>query len=231
MLTESMYDKCKFKAIFMAGSPGAGKTYTIHQIKDGTVPVKIVSTDHYTEFLVPSGDPDLQKIFIDKAMHLNKTQLMLYINSMLPLFVDSTSNNFANMVTRAGILESFGYDVGMIFVNTSLETCLERAKERVRHVDEDYIKEAYDKAFENLEMYKSRFSNSFFTEVKNDEGEFNDKAIEHIFKQTTKFFNSPLVNPEGKRTLEKLEESGGKYLYDVFDKDFISKKVGHVWYG
>lgn len=50
LLTESINDKGIFKAIFMAGTPGAGKSYVINKINDGKIQPRIVNTDKLTEY-------------------------------------------------------------------------------------------------------------------------------------------------------------------------------------
>ena len=63
---------------------------------------------------------------------------------MLPLAIDGTSNSLAILQTRKGLLERFGYDTAMVFINTNLETALERAKLRKRKVEPEFIKKSYD---------------------------------------------------------------------------------------
>lgn len=43
-LTESINDKGKFKAIFIIGIPGSGKTYTISKLK-GIISPRVINTD------------------------------------------------------------------------------------------------------------------------------------------------------------------------------------------
>ncbi len=70
-----------------------------------------------------------------------------HLNGMLPLFVDGTSNDISNVLSRAGILESVGYDVGMVFIDTTLDAALSRAdqrgKEINRHVDPKFIEKVF----------------------------------------------------------------------------------------
>ena len=50
LLNESINDKGILKAIFVVGLPGAGKSYTISNLK-GQISPKIVNTDVALEFL------------------------------------------------------------------------------------------------------------------------------------------------------------------------------------
>lgn len=235
-MSESINDKGIMKALFVVGIPGAGKSYTVSQIK-GSVSPKIVNSDISTEFLskklgVPANSENWKMLFRDNTKRMTRGLLTNYLNSMLPLFVDGTSNDLSNILGRAGILESVGYDVGMVFIETDLEVALDRAKKRGeeidRHVDEDFIKKVHELSQENKTYFQNKFS--FFREVNNNPGELNDQTIAKIFKQVQSFYNEPLENPVGIRTLEKLREGKETYLVPtVFEKDDLQKKV-EAWF-
>lgn len=233
-IIESIEDKGILKAIFIVGIPGAGKSYTAKKIS-GSVSPRIVNTDRATEFLIKkmgkNSTEDNWPEFSDKSHHLTQVALSNYINSMLPLFVDGTSNDASNVLHRAGILESLGYDVGMIFIETSLQTAIDRANARIKHtgreVSTDFIKAVESRAKENKEFFETKFK--FFQTINNDEGELTDKSLKKAFVKVQQFYNSPLANPVGKRFIEKMKEEKVKYLTDIIGPDVIKKKV-EGWY-
>ena len=129
-LTESINDKGIFKVIFLSGSSGSGKSYVINKIKDGQIEPKIVNTDIAVEYFMKI-DPNFDwNTYGDKSKHLTKKQLVNYLNSLLPLVIDGTSANSSAVLRRKGILQSLGYDTGMVFVDTPVETAIERNKKR-----------------------------------------------------------------------------------------------------
>lgn len=249
LLNEGINDKGIFKVVFMAGHPGAGKTFVLDKISSGQVEPRWVNTDK--AFVkddrlkrLEKFNPDtIFKIFKehwnegwplikDNVKRVNKTQLSLYINSMLPLAVDGTSNSISIMQTRKGLLERFGYDTAMVFINTDLETAIERAKIRSenlgRAVDPEFIKQSYKQISNAKSYYRSLFND--WMEVPNGEGELTPKIIQHAFKKMGKFFDSPIKNPVAKEQLEKMREGGYKYLTpEIRTMDEI-KKVVSVWY-
>lgn len=235
-INESINDKGILKALFVVGIPGSGKSYTVSQLK-GAISPKVVNTDVATEFLskklgIPSNSSTWRTVFRDRSRPMTTGALANYLNSMLPLFVDGTSNDVSNILARAGILESIGYDVGMVFIDTDFEVALERARKRAadidRHVDEDFIKKLHDLSAKNKEYFKGKFK--FFTEVYNNPGEFDDKALLKIFRQVSGFYTEPVDNPVGQRTLEELRGKKEGYLVPtIFEKDELKKKVD-AWY-
>mgnify|MGYP006284947393 CR=1 FL=1 len=230
---ESIEDKGIFKACFVLGTPGAGKSYTISKITDGNLQPRIVNTDKYLEFLANKRNIDLstkanQKAILDDAMNLSKQALENYINGVLPLFVDSTSSNADAVLRRMGILESVGYDISIVWVQTDLETALQRARERSRKVDEDFIKRSFEVAEENVNYLKGKAS-QFFT-VDNNDGQLTNNAILSAYRKTSNFFNSPIQNPVGKRYKEEMKENGWKYLTpNIYSEGQLNSLVSS-WY-
>lgn len=235
-IDESINDKGILKAVFVVGIPGAGKSYTIKQL-GGAFSPKIVNTDKATEFLskkfdIESNSETWKSFFRDRTRPMTVNMLTGYLNGMLPLFVDGTSNDVSNVLGRAGILESLGYDVGMCFVDTNLDVAkaraLKRGDEIGRHVSSDFIEKVHALSQENKEYFKGKFS--FFQEIKNNPGELDDSAIMKIYKQVSGFYSGEVQNPVGKRTLQKLKDNGEKYLVpEVFDMETLKKKV-EGWY-
>jgi len=232
MMTESINDKGILKALFVVGIPGAGKSYTVSKLH-GAISPRVVNTDRSTEFLskkykIVSNSETWKSFFRDRTKPMTSESLFNYLNSMLPLFVDGTSNDASNILARAGLLESCGYDVGMVFVNVNLDVAIARAKERGekinRHVDEDFIKKVHEESEINKEYFKGKFS--FFREVSNNPGELDDEAIQKIYKQVSGFYAEPVDNPVGVRTLEHLRENKEAYLVpSVFEKADLQKKA------
>jgi len=225
-LQESIEDKGILKAVFMAGSPGSGKSYVIKKISSGVISPRIVNTDKFTEAL----GLELPWIKVkDKVKKLTIDQFALYINSLLPLWVDGTSSSLASTSRRAGILQSLGYDTALVFINTSLETALERASKRERKVSPDFIKKAYAK----IQKVKKNLFRIFprHQEIRNDDGELTTDVILNAFRKTLSFFNSSVNNPEGQEIISKLKANNEKYLVPLIfpDIDHIKRRL-EGWY-
>lgn len=231
-INESINDKGIFKAVIFGGTPGAGKSYVLSQIS-GAVGARIVNTDKMMEFLgkqqnIDLGSKENQRALLDQSKHLTMSQFANYVNGMLPLFIDGTSSNAPNTLRRVGILESFGYDVGFVWVETDLEVAIARAAKRDRKVDPEFIKQVHAISAENKAYFESKFSN--FITVKNNDGELTDAAIKTAFNATSSFFTSPVQNPIGKRIIRKMQETGASYLTpDVIDRTDLSN-VLKGWY-
>jgi len=225
-ITEGINDKGIFKSCFMAGFPASGKSYTINQIKSGGIGAKVVNTDTWVEFYGSNID---WVEYGTKVKTLTKSQLLLYLNSMLPLWVDGTSSNSRAMFRRKGILESIGYDTSMVWVQANLNTILKRNRERDRKVDEQFIIDTYNKLEKFKDYYKTQFDT--FILIDNNDGALTDEIILKSYKKMTSFFSSPIKNPNGQDLKNHMIENGYKYLFDTetYDKQYLNKLID-TWY-
>ena len=234
-IDESINDRGILKAVFVVGIPGAGKSYTVSKL-GGAVSPRVVNTDKAAEYLSKKlGKPvtgETWADFKDDAHRITKATLGNYLNGMLPLFIDGTSNDVSNILHRAGILESLGYDVGTIFVDTPLAVAksraLARAKDTGRHVDEDFIDKVHELAEQNRNYFKGKFQ--FFREIKNGTDELTDAVLLDAFRKTTTFFDAPVQNPVGQRHLDTLRTAKDQYLVpQAISKEDLTKKL-EGWY-
>lgn len=234
-LDESINDKGIFKAVFVIGLPGSGKSYTVQQMS-GSVSPRVVNTDKAAEFLSSKWQKEIRSDswaeFKDKAHTITSKLLFNYLNGALPLFIDGTSNDISNVLHRIGILESLGYDVGVVFVKASLDTAMKRAESRAastgRHVDAEFIKAVAAKNEENAAYLKSKVD--FFHEVPNDTMTLSDSVMNQAFKSAQAFFAEPVNNILGKQHIAAMKADGQKYLTpEIIPVDQLEKKI-QGWY-
>ncbi len=241
-ISEGINDKHKYKAIFTAGGPGSGKSIISSMLfgvdKDSFVSpfgVKVVNSDKFFEkqlaknglsFIIDSKKDEYKKQMEVRgiAKELTNVQTGEYINGMLPMIVDGTGRDYARIKKQAEMLKNYGYDVSMIFVNTSLDTALERNQNRKRVVPEKIVTDSWRDVQNNIGKFQSYFGQENFVVIDNDKA-FEPKSAEakiftdRLFKKGTKIFNKPIKNPIGKAIIKTLELTGGKYLSDLGKKD------------
>lgn len=233
MLEESINDRGLFKAIFVTGIPGAGKTYTIANISDGSIPVRTVNSDKVHEFMGQRGKVDVsdpsQWSQVSQQVKLTTTNMLTqYVNGMLPLYIDSTSSSPANTMRRKGILESLGYDCGIVWINTDLETAIHRASQRERAVPEEFIRKVHAEAEQVGGYLMKRFD--YTMTVNNNDGELTQEAIKQAYNSARSFFMSDIQNPLGQRNLQTVRQAGDKNLVPSV---YSQEELQHVlqgWY-
>jgi predicted kinase len=206
MLNEGIHDKGLFKAVFLMGSPGSGKSVTLSKIKGGDIEPRVVNVDKFTEFL---DIRDTNRVY-GRAKTLTTNQLALYVGAALPLFVDGTGHDVQRMKNRVRSLERLGYDVAYVFVNVSLETSLQRAAKRTRIVPPEVVEDYYNTIQRVKKDVKSLFS--FGIDINNDEGQLTDEFILRAYRKISYFYSADVKNPIGQEYLHLMKENNWGYL-------------------
>lgn len=231
-IQESINDKNLFKAIFMAGGPGSGKSFiSMEMFGNEFFGAKVVSSDEIFEHFLrkenlpfsldPSG-PDYEKQMQqrEKSKQLTKTRMNTYIDGMLPLLIDGTGREYDKISKSALALKEIGYDIDMVFVNTSLDVALERNRKRERKLTDSLVKKMWDSVQSNIGKFQSLFGNDGFHIIDNNTAYEKDseelKSLStQLYKMGQKILNQPLENPRGKKVLQHMKDVGAKYLSSI----------------
>jgi len=231
-LDEGINDKGIFKVVFMAGTPGSGKSTVIDKVSNASVKPRILDIDKSFEHVSTkdgrNADDIAWMLFGKKSLGMHKQLLYDSLNSMLPMFIDGTGANPKTLLHRESILTSMGYDTMMIWVDTDLETANERMKDRPRKLDNDLIKQFYNRVMGAKNEYKAHFGSDFI-EIDNNGDNF-ELIQSRVYNQVNQFFNSAIENPNGKRNLQAMQDRGIKYLTDLIPGSLIKNSVNTWWY-
>ena len=179
LIKEGVYDPGIFKAYFLAGGPGSGKTFVTQSAFAG-LGLKLVNSDSiFEKYLRDAGlslkMPDSEKSLRDplrqKAKIKTGARLDLYLKGRLGIIIDSTARDTQKIIRQQKILKILGYDTYMIFVNTSLDVALARNKARERSVPE-YITISSHKQIQNsMGLLQKSFSPGNFYVIDNNRSE------------------------------------------------------------
>jgi len=193
-ITEGVYDKHIFKAFFLAGGPGSGKSWVASRTLEGSG-MKVINTDLGFERYAKQVGLDLKKMqsFTPAQTKLKdelrarsksgtKTQLQFAIQGRLGMILDSTARDVPRIESEAAALGSLGYDTYMVFVNTTLETALKRNQLRPRSVPDAIVISNHKQVQANRQRLKNIFGSNY-VEVDNDED------LKHINSQVYKKIN------------------------------------------
>lgn len=189
---EGVNDPHIFKAVFMAGSPGAGKTTVANKLFSGTG-LRQLNIDKFWQLYKKKGkDPDYDK-FWDKY----KIQHNIFTKNRMGLLIDGTAKNPTKMAEVKRELEEMGYDTAMVFVNTDLETALHRAKLRAqmpgpdqgREVEPSFIEDAWTKTQKGLGTYQNIFGENFF--IVNNSDNARPSNLAYAERKLRSWLNQP----------------------------------------
>ena len=179
-ITEGVYDPSIFKAFFLAGGPGSGKSF-VSKSALGGMGLKVINSDAAFESKLKK-----EKMTLDFAAHNEKEiikrdqirsrskqiagmQMKMALEGRLGLIIDSTARDVEKIQQQAQNLRSIGYDIHMVFVNTSLEVALERNKSRPRRLPDAIVINSHKQIQKNMGRLQRIFGARNFVVVDNNE--------------------------------------------------------------
>ena len=103
-----------------------------------------------------------------KAKARTGVQLKLALEGRLGLILDSTARDISRIESEANTMKHIGYDVHMVFVNTSLEVALKRNQMRARKVPDAIVIQNHKQVQKNIGLLQRMFGQSNFVIVDNN---------------------------------------------------------------
>jgi shikimate kinase len=216
-LEEGVYDPAIFKAVFLAGGPGSGKSFTVGKTGLTALGFKIVNSDDKFEAAMRKAKMEMtpENIFSDegqairgKAKTKTKKQQDIYLDGRLGLVIDGTGKDFAKIKGQAEKLKELGYEVSMILVNTDLETSLVRNRMRERSLEDSKVEKMWSAVQKNIGKFQAYFKDNFIV-VDNSQGSNIEKATTAAYKKAAKFAKSKVKNPIANAWIDQ-QISGGR---------------------
>ena len=187
-LQEGVYDPNIFKAFFLAGGPGSGKSYVVRRTTGGTG-LKTVNSDDQFEFMLkkaglslkmPKSEEEPRDVVRARAKEMTAKKKGNYLDGRLGLIIDGTGREAEKIIHQHRSLKELGYDTHMIFVNTSLDVALQRNAERARSVPEPIVVKSWKDVQSNMGTFSQTFRQGFIVVDNNDAGE---DVFVKVFKQ------------------------------------------------
>jgi predicted kinase len=194
VLKEGINDQGIFHAVFMAGSPGSGKTTAAGKLGLVAMGLRPINSDTaFMAALKKAGmtldlatlDDNIRDNLRGKAKELTAKQMLLAVHGRLGLVIDATARNTSTINRQKDLLEGLGYETKMIFVDTTLPVALQRNIDRLkkgdRKVDPEVLTKFHKEISKNRDLLKKTFGKDFVTVE-------NNGTLDDLEKNTTKAF-------------------------------------------
>ena len=227
LLQEGVYDPGIFKAFFMAGGPGSGKSFISQNTFAGTG-LKSVNMDPAFEAALRKANlsakmPDEEAYFRDiirqSAKRVAGKMLDQYVNGRLGVVVDSTGRDYGKIQKDYNMLKALGYDCYMIFVNTSLPVALERNQIRSRTIPEYIVKSSWEKVQSNIGKFQRMFGQANFIIVDNNRSdkELVSQTLANCDRLVRRYMRAPVKNFIAKNWIAKEKMYKNKLNESIID--------------
>ena len=178
-ITEGVYDPNIFKAFFLAGGPGSGKSWVSARTLSG-MGLKVINSDNMFANALKKERMSLDFSQYNpkeierrdeiraKAKARTGVQLKLALDGRLGLILDSTARDISRIESEANTMKHIGYDTFMVFVNTSLEVALKRNQMRARKLPDAIVISNHKQVQKNIGLLQRIFGTSNFVIVDNN---------------------------------------------------------------
>ena len=208
-IQEGVYDPNIFKAIFLAGGPGSGKSYVVRRTTGG-LGMKIVNSDDiYEKMLKDAGlSATPEDIFSDKGQEIRgrakqttKRMQGNYLEGRLGLIIDGTGKDYDKIAKQVAGLKAIGYECSMIFVNTSLDTAQERNRMRSRTLPEDEVAKMWNAVQQNIGKFQRLFGSANMIIVDNNDA--GEDVFNKVWKRCMLLVKKKVTNHIAKRWIQQ----------------------------
>ena len=178
-LQEGVYDPGIFKAYFLAGGPGSGKSFVTANAFAGLGLKLVNSDDILTRYLnreglslkMPEKEKEKRDELRQKAKITTAARTDLYLQGRLGMIMDGTARDYAKISTQQRLFKFLGYQTIMLFVNTSLDVALERNAKRDRSVPQNIVKTNWNTVQSNMGKFQKLFQPANFYVIDNSSSE------------------------------------------------------------
>jgi len=240
LLHEGYKDPGIFKAVFLAGGPGSGKTYIAkglfgipERVNVSQSGLKMVNSDKELKFLLNkygfgtnldalpdevfqnlTGDGPQSSGLRKFAKDLTAERRRLYQNGRLGMIIDGTGDDYQKIAREKKELEDIGYQTYMIFVNTTLEVALDRNEKRDRVLPASIVQASHREVNQNIGAFQGLFGSGNFMIVDNNQYQTEAEATKRfkmLVKQgLSKFIKAPITSKRAKSWIRKQKILRGK---------------------
>ena len=178
-IIEGVYDPNIFKAFFLAGGPGSGKSWVSERALSG-MGLKVINSDNMFANALKKERMSLdfsqynpkeierRDEIRSKAKARTGVQLKMALEGRLGLILDSTARDISRIESEANTMKHIGYDTFMVFVNTSLEVALKRNQMRARKLPDAIVITNHKQVQKNIGLLQRIFGGRNFVIVDNN---------------------------------------------------------------
>ena len=201
-INEGVNDPSIFKAVFLAGGPGAGKSFVVGKTALPALGFRLINSDEAFEAGLkkaglttsPEDIASAQGQAVRaKAKALTGKIMLRALEGRNGIVVDGTGKDYAKIKKQVDMLRELGYAVKMIFVNTDLETALDRNQKRNRSLPDAKVEEMWKDVQKNIGKFQGLFRNRLIV-VDNSEGSDIDISTLEAYKDVKTWASKPPEN-------------------------------------
>ena len=204
-LEEGVNDPSIFKAVFLAGGPGSGKSFMVGKTALTSLGMKLINSDPAFERQLAKvglkATPD--DIFTDKgqaarrvAKTLTAKQMALAVDGRLGLVIDGTGKDYEKISRQAAKLKELGYEIA-----------INRDQKRARTLGAKEVTGMWKDVQKNIGKFQKLFGNMMVI-VDNSDGADYESGSMSAYKKMKAWAAKKPTRPAAKKWISS--QQGGK---------------------
>tara|TARA_Y100000114_G_C11721664_1_gene308829 strand:+ start:390 stop:1067 length:678 start_codon:yes stop_codon:yes gene_type:complete len=214
-LSEGVNDPAIFKAVFLAGGPGSGKSFIVGKTALSTFGFRVVNSDKSFEKAMNKAGLEMNpnNIFSvkgqeirGKATKLTATQKKIYLKGRLGIVIDGTGKNADKIFRQKKELERMGYETAIIIVNTNIETAVDRDAKRDRSIGRKMLEPMWKAVQDNIGRFQTMFGKENTYIVDNSDGKDDKIETMAAYRGIGAWSKKPPQSPLAKKWIEQQKK-------------------------
>ena len=205
VIEEGVNDPNIFKAVFLIGGPGSGKSFIGNKLASAHG-LKTIDVDKLYAFLNNKENIDISTInpqqrdkMYNRARTKNRLRRNIFFDGRLGVMIDGTGRRYESVKGLHDKLIDIGYDCMLIYINTDLQTALRRAARRKRNIHPRFVKKAHMDVKNNLGKYQNLFNDIIIIDNSDDDS-VPDLLSTH--RKLDKFLGTTPSRPEAQQWIQ-----------------------------
>jgi len=200
-----------FKAIFFIGGPGSGKSSIERNLGLGALGLKHMDVDDIRVHMLQKLNLPVRfdKMSPEQTVKRDEVRMQSreknemrergYTQGKLGLLISCTGREFNRVSDQKDRLEDAGYDTFLIFIESSLEACLQRNRQRGAHggrqLTDGDLTRAWQDTHSMIPQYKSLFGSDFVRIENTKPIAENQEFLGRVYSSLVRFVKAPITNP------------------------------------
>lgn len=183
-LVEGIYDPHNFKALFVVGIPGSGKSTIIKKLTASSGLTVVDPDKFFSQIMAKKGHSTIEKDWdepesLEKSDPTQPTKLtepppewsaaqksFRYLTNLLTqnrrgIVIDTAGRYFPFIQEIMNQLTALGYECAMLFVDVDIDVAIARQALRSRKVGDNKIREYHQLVSNNVPKFKEQFGDNF----------------------------------------------------------------------
>lgn len=201
ILTDGVHDPQIFKAVFMAGAPGSGKSTIAHKLFAHTG-LRALNVDDFWQLYRTKNKPGNY----EKYWELYKKKEKHLLDGRIGLLIDGTARNPEKMAEVKNRLEELGYETAMVFVNATLGVSWQRVQHRAeksgREIEREFVENTWNQVQRGLGKLQNIFQERFFI-IDNNRKDVN---LKYASKSLDRWLSTPPMKMKAQEWIKQQKE-------------------------